>query len=113
MIGIEVSLTQVSDELYGFNKAFTELSLVCEKLRHLVNDSNEFESWLGSVNTNILVTKNFAIRYIINSKVTSSHHSLNPKTSSNRSRTSFISKKMFNKATELASLEKELAFADK
>ena len=72
-----VSSDLVKNELEVLNSAFGELLLVCEKLRPLVQDIAEFDLWLGSVDTDIFLIKNSAIRYITQEKLCKSHHVFN------------------------------------
>ena len=109
----------VNDELVGLNDAFAELLFVCEKLRPLVSEPKELDSFLAAVDTDIFLTKNSAIRYVKESEAKSSSKSTKSsekKSSSGRSsssKTSSTEEKMLENATQLASLEVELAFAER
>ena len=117
MLRSVVSSDLVRNELEGLNSAFSELLLVCEKLRPLVQDLTEFDLWLGSIDTDIFLIKNSAIRYIRDREPKESSNRVSSKrTKSTRSTSSSIStasQKMLKEATELAGLEVELAFADR
>ena len=110
--------SSVKDEIDGLNKAFAERLLVCEKLKPLVDDVSEFNSYgLEGVDTDIFLTKNSAIRcitaktspLILSSRASSSASS---KRSSSSSKSS-VKERMLTEVTELASLEVELAFAER
>ena len=49
MIEKSVSYSTVKNEISGLDKAFSELIFVCEKLRPLVTDKRELDTWLASV----------------------------------------------------------------
>ncbi|XP_066918134.1 uncharacterized protein [Clytia hemisphaerica] len=112
--------SSVNDEIMGLDKAFAELLFVCEKLKPLINEPRELDSFLASVDTDIFLTKNSAIRYAKESEaksITKSTRSSGKKsslgaTSCSSKRTS-PEEKMLENATQLASLEVELAFAER
>ncbi|XP_066913533.1 uncharacterized protein [Clytia hemisphaerica] len=112
--------SSVNDEIMGLDKAFAELLFVCEKLKPLINEPRELDSFLASVDTDIFLTKNSAIRYAKESEaksITKSTRSSGKKSSlgatSCSSKRNSPEEKMLENATQLASLEVELAFAER
>ena len=122
MIESRTSYSLVNNEILFLNNAFAELLLVCEKERPMIDNHIEFDLWVEEIDTDVLFIKNSAIRYVRENEIRASSHSgSNPsksskslKSSSNHSSSSSkASEKLLKESAELATLEVELAFADR
>ena len=119
MIESRTSHNLVNDEILFLNNAFAELLLVCEKERPMIENHIQFDLWLEEIDTDVLFIKNSAIRYVRENEIRASSHSGSipskgsKSTKSSSSSSSKASEKLLKESAELATLEVELAFADR
>ena len=113
IISSPVSEISADDELDGLERAFSELLYVCDKLRPLVADPTDFESWLKNVEKGVFLAKKSVLEAQIPFDKVSDFSSVSRSRSNKSSSSSSSSTKsrFLNEATDLAALEVELEFA--